>query len=98
MIPLYVKLFKLVFDTGIIPEGWLVGTIKPIYKKKGSYADPQNYRPFTPMSCLGKVFTSILCRRLTTFADNVNHIRENPSGFRENYSTIDNMFVLYSLI
>lgn len=37
-------------------------------------------------------------KRLTTFAVKVNLIRENHGGFRENYSTIDNMFLLYSLI
>lgn len=37
-------------------------------------------------------------KRLTTFAVKVNLIRENHGGFRGNYSTIDNMFLLYSLI
>lgn len=39
-----------------------------------------------------------LCRRLTTYADIVHLIRENQSGFGGKYSTIDRMFVLYSLI
>lgn len=39
MILLYVKFFNLVFDIGIILEVWLVGNIKLIYKKKGSYVD-----------------------------------------------------------
>lgn len=50
------------------------------------------------LSCHGKDSTSVLCKRLTTFAVKVNLIRENHGGFRENYSTIDNMFLLYSLI
>ena len=53
---------------------------------------------FTLLSCLGKVFTSILNCRLTQYADSVDLIKENQSGFRTNYSTVDNMFVLYSLI
>ena len=44
MVPLYEKLFNLVFDTGIVQEAWLVGHIKPIYKNKGSEGDPHNYR------------------------------------------------------
>lgn len=68
MIPLYVKLFNLVFDIGIIPEAWLVENIKLIHKKKSSYANQQNHCPITLWSCLVKVFTSVLCRILTTFA------------------------------
>ena len=95
---LYEKLFNLVFDTGIVPEAWLIGHIKPIYKNKGNESDPQNYRPITLLSCLGKVFTSILSCRLTHYADSIDLIKENQSGFRANYSTVDNMFVLYSLM
>ena len=38
MLPLYCKLFNIIFDTGIIPESWSLGTIKPIFKKRGSNA------------------------------------------------------------
>lgn len=44
-----------------------------------------------------KGFYFCIVKRLTTFAVKVNLIRENHGGFRENYSTIDNMFLLYSL-
>jgi hypothetical protein len=64
----YEKLFNLILDTGIIPESWLLGTIKPFYKNKGNKNDPKNYRPITILSCLGKLFTAILtskyCRML----------------------------------
>jgi hypothetical protein len=31
-VDIYEKLFNLFFDTGVIPESWLLGTIKPFYK------------------------------------------------------------------
>lgn len=34
-LPIYEKLFNLVFDSGVIPSAWLKGTICPIYKNKG---------------------------------------------------------------
>ena len=34
MLPIYIKLFNLGFDTGIIRESWSIGIIKPLYNKK----------------------------------------------------------------
>ena len=32
--PLYLKLFNTVFETGIFPDSWHEGKIRPVYKKK----------------------------------------------------------------
>ena len=94
LLPLYVELFNLIFDTGVVPEVWLTGLVKPIYKGKGDRNQPENYRPITLLSCLGKLFTSILSDRLNTFADELHLISETQTGFRKGYSTTDNIFVL----
>ena len=69
MLPIYVKLFNMIFDTGIIPENWTIGNIKPIYKNKGDPKQPENYRPITLVSCFGKLFTSVINNRLTKYAE-----------------------------
>jgi hypothetical protein len=46
-VDIYEKLFNLIFDTGIIPESWLVGTIKPFNKNKGNKNDPKKYSLIT---------------------------------------------------
>ena len=69
-LPIYEALFNAVLDTGIIPSTWLEGTICPIYKNKGDPKNVSNYRPITILSCLGKLFTSVLNLRLTKFLDN----------------------------
>ena len=69
MILLYVKLFNAIFNSGQLPEAWLKGTILPIYKNKGSSANPKNYRPITIVSCFGKRFTSVLNERLQMFSE-----------------------------
>ena len=82
----------------MFPHSCLVGNIVPIYKNKGDANDPKNYRPITLISCVGKLFTSILNQRLTTYADTAEILLENQAGFRKDYSTIDHVFSLYSLI
>ena len=96
--PIYEKLFNFVFDSGLLPNAWLEGSIRPIYKNKGDPKMVQNYRPITILSCLGKVFTAVLNRRLTLFLDTNEILLENQAGFRKNYSTTDHIFVLNSLI
>ena len=97
-LPLYVKLFNFLLDSGIFPEKWSIGIINPIYKNKGDPKSPDNYRGITLISCLGKVYTAILNERLNNFADGIELITKAQAGFRKGYSTIDNIFCLYSLI
>ena len=97
MIPIYTKLFNLIFDTAIIPDSWSIGVIKPIYKK-GDPTLPQNYRPITILSCLGKLFTSVINNRLKNYADKFYITEQCQAGFRQNYSTADNIFMLKSVI
>ncbi|MCW4343918.1 MAG: reverse transcriptase family protein [Candidatus Thiodiazotropha endolucinida] len=97
-LPTYVSLFNLIFDTGLIPDSWLEGIIRPIYKNKGDPHDPSNYRPITILSCFGKLFTSVLNLRLNSFIEYYELLNENQAGFRSGYSTTDHIFSLHALI
>ena len=97
LLPLYVRLLNIVLNTGVIPEQWTEGMIKPIYKNKGDLLNPENYRPITLLSCLGKLFTAVLNDRLNAFLADNNILLENQAGFRKHYSTTDHIFVLQSL-
>ena len=98
LIQVYVKLFILILDSGNIPESWLIGIIKPLYKNKGDPLMAENYRPITIVSCMGKLFTAILNSRLNTFIEENGILNENQCGFRANYSTSDNIFVIHCII
>ena len=98
LLPIYSKLFNIILDTGIIPESWSIGVIKPIYKNKGDPKKAENYRPITLLSCFGKLFTSIINNRLNEYAENHDTINWCQAGFRKSFSTADNLFVLKSLI
>lgn len=98
MLPIYTSFFNLILNTGHVPDQWLEGKIRPIYKNKGDTLDPNNYRPITLLSCLGKLFTAVLNERLNTFLEENDLLKENQAGFRKKYSTYDHIFALYSLI
>ena len=95
--PVYLKFFNIIYESGFVPEEWLIGLVKPIYKNKGDPTKPDNYRPITLLSCLGKVFTCILNNRLEAFASEINLLKENQAGFRKNYSTLDHILTLQFL-
>lgn len=97
MLPIYVKLFNVVFETAILPEAWIVGNILPIYNNKGDDNLPKNYRPITLLSCMGILLTSILSKRLITNADQMP-INKISRWFQIKLFSIDNIFTLHSLI
>ena len=94
----YVDLFNRILRDGQIPESWTMGMIVPIYKNKGDKSDANNYRGITILSCLGKLFTSVINDRLTKFADESKLINENQTGFRKSYSTLNHIFLLNNII
>jgi len=97
-LPLYTSLFNNVLNTGHLPKSWLEGYIIPIYKHKGTPSQPENYRPITILSCIGKLFTSILNTRINNFLEEFELLNENQAGFRKGYSTVDHIFLLHSLV
>ena len=98
LIDIIVRLFNVILNTGLVPENWCLGAMMPLYKGKGSRSDPDNFRGITLLSCLSKLFTSILNRRLTFFLDGTGSIGEEQAGFRRGYSTTDHIFALHAII
>ena len=98
LLPIYTKLFNIIYDTGKFPNSWSVGVIKPIFKNKGDSKVPSNYRPICILSCLGKLFTMVLNERLKLYSESQSVIGEEQMGFRKGYSTTDGVYVLQTLI
>ena len=69
----------------------------PIHKE-GSFADPNNYRGISLLSCIGKLFTKVLSDRLYKWADENEKFVEVQTGFMKQKSTADNIYVLQSLV
>ena len=75
------------FQSGIIPPDLKLQEISPIYKK-GSKAEPANYRPVSLTSHLIKTFERVLRSRLVEFLERNNILPDNQHGFRRNRSCL----------
>jgi len=82
MLPLITKVFNKIYISGEYPEAWSMGYITHIHKK-GSTSNPKNYRGITITNALGKLFSSILNKRLQTFLDNNQIISKLQTGFEK---------------
>jgi hypothetical protein len=90
-LPVRVNLFNLIFSCGIIPDSWLIGIKKPIYKNKRDPNNLDNYRAICLTSTMGKLFTSILNSRLSKLSDDIGLISGVQVGFRNGYSGQDSL-------
>ena len=50
------------------------------------------------LDVFGKIYLSVINRRVTFYVDVYDKISEAQAGFREGYSTIDNAFILSAIL
>ena len=89
--------FNYVLNKNSFPKQWTKGMILPIHEK-GNSNDPSNYRGITLVSCFGKLFTVIINERLKKWALENETMSDAQFGFKADYSTVDAIFILQSLI
>ena len=89
------NLFNQCMDTGTYP--WHASVVTPLHKK-GSIYDPNNYRAIAVASNLGKLFASILLKRLITFRGECNPDTPNQLGFYQHAMTSDHIYTLSTCI
>ena len=84
------KLFKLSLETGIVPQEWKDARVSPLFKKGQRYK-PENYRPVSLTSIIGKVFESIIKDNLVEHLDRHRLIRNSQHGFTRGRSCLTNI-------
>ncbi|MEW8547342.1 MAG: reverse transcriptase family protein, partial [Candidatus Thiodiazotropha sp.] len=97
LLPILNKLFNRLFQSGYFPSCWSQSIIVPLHKK-GDINCTDNYRGISLLDVFGKIYVSIINRRVTFYVNIYDKISEAQAGFREGYSTIDNAFVLSALL
>ena len=63
-----------------IPSDWKIGDVVLILKKKPQ-TEVANYRPITLISCMSKLLTKILAKRLSAAVDKEDIVGPEQSGF-----------------
>ena len=80
-----------------VPAAWCQGVIHPIFKA-GPRDDPSNYRGITVTPTLSKLYAMVLEGRLTDWAEQGGLRATGQSGFRRGFRTVDNVFILQTLL
>ena len=91
----YVKCFEFC----MLPSVWLKAVIVPV--PKSSTKDPfvpLNYRGISILSCVCKVFSGIINKRIVNYFELGNLFVEEQNGFRKKRACIDHIYSLTSMI
>jgi hypothetical protein len=83
-------LFNKSLHTGVFPDKWKTSFISPIYKNKNKNL-VQNYRPISKISCIPKLFSKLINKKLMPLCNNI--LINEQHGFRKGRSTITNLCV-----
>ena len=74
-----------------VPAYWKETRLKVIHKK-GDQQNPENYRPIAVLPILYKLFSRILCSRVTGFLLTAQSV--DQAGFRPGFSCDDHLFAI----
>lgn len=89
---LFVALVSGIFNSCLVvsyfPDSWKLAKILPIPKKVPVSSDPDDFRPISLLSCLGKCFEKCLLKRLNHFEDDNQIFIQEQCGFRSRLSTV----------
>ena len=92
-------LFNKLIVKELVPSAWCKAIISPI--PKCNTKDPKvplNYRGISLLSCMGKLYSSIINSRISQFCEGNTLFSDEQNGFRPKRSCEDHIFVLSSVL
>jgi ribonuclease HI len=98
LLPLLVAVFRRCWKEKKIPQAWKLSCTKLAFKA-GDPHNASNWRPLAMQSTLYKLYTSILQRRLGSWAEENNRIHNAQKGFRDGVAGCDeHQFVSHAML
>ena len=88
-------LFNKMLHSRYFPEQWNLVMIAPLFKS-GDQNDTNNYRGISLLSCLGKLFCTILNQYLSSRIDRARLLSDLQGGFRRRRGCREQSFLLLS--
>ena len=95
LLRILLNLFNACLDLGVYP--WCTSVVTPLHKK-GDIRNPDNYRAIAIGSNLGKLFSTILLRRLLNFRQKYAKDTIYQLGFCQGARTTDHLLTLQTCI
>ena len=92
-----VKLFNRILTSGSFPNAWKISLMTFLPKNNEVY-NCNNYRCLNLTSCLGKLFTSLLQKRLINYMECNNLYNNFQAGFRPGYRTTDHIYTIKTIL
>ena len=90
-------LFNSILSSAIYPLAWKKSILTPLHKTD-SLSDPNNFRGLAVGSCLGKVFSKLLQRRLESKCVRENLISNVQGSGKKGSRTADHLLIIRFLI
>ena len=89
------QFYNLLLEYQIAPSQWSNSLLIPIYKKKGSIDQIQNYRPISLTIVAKRIFERIIDSKLDVYKSKLHNLQ---GGFRKGRSTVHQIYYLEELL
>lgn len=87
-IKLLTKMLNSCLMIGHFPEAWKVSKVLAFPKPGKATNDPNNYRPISLLSCVGKILERLILNELSDFEEINSIFIPQQFGFRKQHSTV----------
>ncbi|KAJ9517856.1 hypothetical protein QJQ45_004218 [Haematococcus lacustris] len=88
------KLFIIMWATGCTPTTWKTNDTCLLYKDKGEETDLNSYRPVGLANTVYKLWTSLITKTLSEYAEANGMLSKNQAGFRSHRNTTQQLQML----
>ncbi|CAF0830436.1 unnamed protein product, partial [Brachionus calyciflorus] len=84
--PILLKLFNSCLELKKIPEDWKIAIVTPLYKNKGDKTKMDNYRAFSVLSPIAKMFEKLLAKQVLYYFESNKIFFKGQHGFKTGFS------------
>ena len=92
-----VEIFNNVLISGCVPEDWEIGEVV-LALKKNPPTCIENYLPITLISCISKLMTKIIAKRISAAVESSQILGPEQQGFRKGRRCEDNIYLINSIL